>query len=76
MLKLLTYLTSFDIPQSTSFKIAFAAVTVLYVIFMVILFILYKKAASKLPPKSKKDDNKSSYKSKSVRNKLRKHRRS
>lgn len=65
------YLTDFDIPQSASFKTAFVTVTVLYVISMVILFILYKKAASKLD--SKKEKNTPSAEQKSIRNKQHKH---
>lgn len=66
-----THLAGFDIPQSTSFKIAFAAVTIIYVISMVILFILYKKAASKLT--SKKEEDKLTSEQKSIRSRQNKH---
>ncbi len=43
----------FDLPQSLSFKIAFAAVTVLYAVSMAVLLVLYRKAKIKVPPKRK-----------------------
>ncbi len=64
MQKHLIYLAGFDIPQSTAFKIAFIAVTAAYIISMVVLFIFYRKAASKLASK----------KQKSIKNKQRKRR--
>lgn len=58
------------IPKSPEFKIAFIIVTAIYIVSMIVLFILYRKAIEELPEELKNHKKaKKSKKDKSIRNK-------